>query len=198
MVRRFAAILSIALVALLACPSYSAPNQSPSANVLFGRAKAEAQRTHRNILLVFSSSWCVDCKLFDLFLEDPQMKRINRKAFVIQHITIGEYARRLVHLNVPGGEELRATLGAVGNPGLPFLVITTADGVPIVTSYENGDTRRNIGGAVDEPGIDWYMEMLKRGAPSLTEADRAAIREWLRVHSPGFKSMPPVEPFHLP
>jgi thiol-disulfide isomerase/thioredoxin len=45
--------------------------QSASADVLFSQAKTEALNTHKNILLVFSASWCGPCKMYEHFLEDP-------------------------------------------------------------------------------------------------------------------------------
>ncbi len=62
--------------------------------------------------------------------------------------------------------------------------MTDPDGNPIVNSYRNGDTNANIGYPALPSEIDWYIEMLKRAAPSLSPDDLAATRNWLRKHAP--------------
>lgn len=172
----------LAFAAQLAAPVLVA--QSATADVLFQHAKAEAQQEHKGILLVFSASWCAPCKLFERFLEDPQMKLITEKAFVIQRIDVGEHGGDPVHTDTPGGVKLRATFGAVKEPGFPFLVMTGENGNPIVNSYRNGNTASNVGYPALPEEIDWYIEMLKRAAPTLSIADIQATHSWLHKHTP--------------
>ncbi len=79
---------------------------------------------------------------------------------------------------------LRAALGAVEEPGFPFIVIAGSDGKPIVNSYRNGKPADNVGYPALPEEIDWYIEMLKRGAPNLSAEDLAATRTWLKAHAP--------------
>jgi thiol-disulfide isomerase/thioredoxin len=178
--RSLTALLSLAIV--LALPAFAAPPES--ADALFARARAEAHAEHKNVLLVFSASWCGPCHLYERFLEDPQMEPITEKAFVLQRIDVGERPGDNRHADTPGGEHLRSTLGAVGEPGFPFLVITDDSGKPIVNSYRNGDKDDNVGYPALPTEIDWYIEMLKRGAPSLPASDLDATRTWLKMHAP--------------
>lgn len=172
----------LASAAMLAAPALAAPSET--ADTLFAHAKAEAQIQHKHVLLTFSASWCGPCKLYERFLEDPQMKPITEKAFVIQRIDVGERANDTKHINTPGGTQLRTTLGGVGEPGFPFIVMTDENGNPLVNSYISGDVNKNIGYPALPNEIDWYIEMLKRAAPSLSPADLAATRTWLQHHSP--------------
>lgn len=168
----------LAFVAILAAP---APAQQ-AASDLFAHAKADAKAEHKNVLAVFSASWCGPCKLYERFLQDPQMKSITDEAFVLQRFDVGERPNS-GHSDTPGAVALRTSLGASGEPGFPFIVITDNNGNPIVNSYRNGDTNANVGYPALPVEIDWYIEMLKRAAPSLSPADLAATRDWLRKHA---------------
>ncbi len=168
----------LALAAILAAPASAQQN----ANDLFVQAKAEAKAEHKNVLAVFSASWCGPCKLYERFLQDPQMKPITDQAFVIQRFDVGERPNS-GHSDTPGAVALRTALGASGEPGFPFIIMTSDDGNPIVNSCRNGDTNSNVGYPALPEEIDWYIEMLKRAAPSLSPADLAATRAWLRKHA---------------
>jgi len=177
--RKLSLALILAVGALLAAPAAA---QETAAD-LFASAKAEAKTEHKNILLTFSASWCGPCKLYERFLEDPQMKSITEQAFIIQRFDVGERPNT-GHSDTPGAVALRSSLGGVREPGFPFIVMTGEDSNPIVNSYRNGDTNANTGYPALPEEIDWYIEMLKRAAPSLSPADLAATRNWLRKHAP--------------
>ena len=154
----------------------SASSVAPdTADDVFAHVKAEAAQGHKHVLLVFSNSYCPYCKLYERFLEDPQMKPITEKAFVIQRIDMD---------NTPGALRLRTALGAVQEPGFPFLVMTDQNGKPIINSYRNADTNSNIGYPALPVEIDWYIKMLKRAAPALSENDLVTTRAWLQAHAP--------------
>ena len=172
----------LSLVAIFTAPVLAA--QSETADLLFANAKVQAQKQHKGILMVFSASWCGPCKLFERFLDDPRMKPITEKAFVIQRIDVGEHKNDPAHADTPGGVKLRSTFGAVNEPGFPFLVMTDENGNPIVNSYRNGDTDSNVGYPALPEEIDWYVKMLQRAAPSLSSAELAETRSWLRKHAP--------------
>ncbi len=171
-----------ACAAALAAPRLGA--QTETADAMFAHAKADAQKDQKRVLLVFSASWCGPCKLYERFLQDPQMKPITEKAFVVQRIDVGEHKGDAKHADTPGGTQLRSTLGGVGEPGFPFLVMADESGNPLINSYRNGDTRNNIGYPALPEEIDWYIEMLKHAAPSVSPSDLAATRAWLQKHAP--------------
>ena len=170
------------LATVLAAPVVAAPPDD--ADALFAQAKAAAKSEHKNILMVFSASWCGPCKLYERFLEDREMRPITEKAFVVQRIDVGEFPNDQKHSNTPGGVTLRTTLGAVDEPGFPFLVMTDENGQPIVNSYRNGNKDKNVGYPASPEEIHWYIAMLKRAAPALSHDDLAATHAWLDKHAP--------------
>jgi len=175
-------IAFLAVTAVLAVPAVAAP--PASADAIFAQAKTEAAAQHKNILMVFSASWCGPCKLYERFLEDPQMKPITERAFVVERIDVGERPNDPNHADTPGGVALRTALGAASEPGFPFIVITDDAGTPLVNSYQNGNTNDNIGYPALPSEVDWYITMLKRAAPALTPEDLKATHDWLQKHSP--------------
>lgn len=180
--QKLSLVAILALGAMLAAPALAAAQET--ATDLFARARAEAKAEHKNVLMVFSASWCGPCKLYERFLEDPQMKSITEKAFVVQRIDVGEFTSESRHADTPGGVVLRTSLGAEGEPGYPFLVMTGEDGNPIINSYRNGSTNANVGYPASPEEIDWYLAMLKRAAPTLSPDDLAATQAWLDKHAP--------------
>jgi thiol-disulfide isomerase/thioredoxin len=172
----------LALTAALASTAIASP--PGTADEMFAQAKAEAKQQHKRVLMVFSASWCGPCKLYEKFLQDPEMKAITDKAFVVARIDVGERPGDPRHADTPGGVKLRTSLGAVEEPGFPFLVITDEDGTPLVNSYRNGDSNKNVGYPALPEEIDWYIDMLKHAAPSLSAGDLAGTHKWLQKHSP--------------
>jgi thiol-disulfide isomerase/thioredoxin len=158
--------------------------QAMTADAMFAQAKATAKAEHKNVLLVFSASWCGPCKHYEQFLQDPAMKAITEKAFLVLRIDVGERPNDPNHMDTPGGVALRTALGAKEDAGYPFLMMTNENGAPIVSSYRNGDPDNDIGYPAVPTEFDWYIEMLKRAAPSLSPADLAATRNWLQQHAP--------------
>ena len=150
------------------------------------QVKRQAASSHKNILLSFGASWCVNCRLFDKFLADPAIHPIMEKAFVNADLNTGERDGDKRHSNIPGGQKLQASLGGKDS-GYPYLVMLDPSGRPIVDSIAPGDYGHpgNIGYPVAPWEIDWFLDMLKKSAPTLTPQDTATIRTWLSTHGPG-------------
>lgn len=185
---RFALFPLVLSAALIAAPTqaHSAAVDDPGANAaaVMTQVKRQAASDHKNILLSFGASWCVNCRRFDKFLADPAIHPIMEKAFVYADLNTGERDGDTRHTNIPGGQKLQASLGGK-DAGYPFIVMLDPSGQPIVDSIAPGDQGHpgNIGYPAAPYEVDWFMEMLKKAAPSLTAQETETVRDWLTKHA---------------
>lgn len=180
--RSFARLAVVA--ALLGAPLLLNAQSTPSgkdAKDVLAQLESDATAGNKHILLQFGASWCGNCKLFDLFLNDSVIHPIMSKAFVFGEMATGEHAGQTRHLNLPGGVELENTLGGK-NVGWPYLVMLDQHGAPLAGSV--APKTGNIGYPASPEEIDWFITMLRKSAPSLTPQDLSTIQTWLKDHSP--------------
>lgn len=162
----------------------------PSAMVILHRAEAKARAEHKNILLEFGASWCVNCRLYDRMLQDGAMYEILSKAFVFTTMDTGEQPGDELHADTPGGVAFEDRVGGK-NAGWPYLVVLNPEGEVIVSSMRpdakapGGQT--NIGYPVLPVEIDWFMTMMRRGGPELKATDLAQMRGWLMAVAHGIE-----------
>lgn len=149
-------------------------------SILESRAASE----HKNILLNFGASWCVNCRRFDGFLADREIHPILDKVFVFADMAAGERPDDQRHPNFPGAENLCQSLGGK-DAGFPFIVMLDQSGSTIVNSLRpvGKGSGENIGYPDASYEIDWFMQMLKSAAPSLSARERETIHSWLTAHS---------------
>ncbi len=180
----FAAV--VLMLGTMPVVSSAGPAGGPSAAVILHRAEAKARAGHKNILLEFGASWCINCKLYDRMLKDPAMHAILSQVFVFTTMDTGERPGDTRHANTPGGVAFEDHVGGKG-AGWPFLVILNPEGKPIINSYrpdaKSKTGRANIGYPVLPREIDWFMMMLRRGAPAMSHKDRARVRAWLTAEA---------------
>ena len=71
-----------------------------------------------------------------------------------------------------------AKLGGKGS-GLPFFAFVDAKGDLVVNSKRSpGDG--NIGHPFQPDEIAWFMTMLQKAAPNMTDPERKTIEDWLK------------------
>ena len=185
---RFRSTLAAALLVVASPLAFSAaaPDGGPSATDLLSKAEAEARAEHKNILLDFDASWCGNCRLYDRFRADPEIHSILSRAFVFATMLTGERKDDPKHANTPGGVAFENGIGGEGE-GFPWLTMLSAEGKLIVSS-DRPDPKAKGGksntGYPDSPEeIDWFLEMLRRAAPQLSQGDLGSVHAWLTAHS---------------
>lgn len=170
-------------VALCGCPVmlHASP---PDADAVMAHARSQAAAEHKNILIAFGASWCGNCRLFDRFLADPSIHPIMDKAFIFVDLNTGERENDPKHANIPGGQKLQASLGGK-EAGYPYIAMVDPAGSLLADSTRPASLGHggNIGYPDASYEIDWFVEMLKKGAPALSAQETASIRNWLTAHS---------------
>jgi hypothetical protein len=178
---------AVLLLGLLGSPgvSQTTDRDLPTANQMLAEAETTASSEHKNVMLIFSASWCAACHVQQIFLADPTIRPIFDRYFVKLVVVHGERPNDTRHQDTPGVDQLLDSLHDT-NTSLPLTVILSNSGKLIVDSvrpvYGRRDIRANIGFPDGPNGTDWFFEMLKRGAPSLTSSETQIIHNWFLEH----------------
>jgi len=169
----------IFVLALLSFTASFVLAETPAADQVMASAKAKAAGEQKTIFLHFGASWCVWCKRLDAYLNRPDIKPVFEKYFVPVKLVVQENANNKA-LENPEADKLCEKVG--GPSGLPFFAFLDEKGQLIVNSKLNGN---NIG-YPGEPGeIDYFLQMMKKAAPKISEDDlktlEAALRSFKRT-----------------
>jgi hypothetical protein len=104
------------------------------------------------------------------------------KYLVVTTLTVMESDQNKALENA-GGELVLAGLKGEGQ-GIPYHAMLDANGRVLATSRrptpENAEGS-NIGHPMAPEEVAWFMEMLKKGAPKMTDAERKSIEDWLKA-----------------
>ena len=153
--------------------------EPPAANSVLAEAKAKAAAEGKTIFLHFGASWCGWCKRLDAFLDRADIKPVFERYFVPVKLVVQENPKNKA-LENPGADALLQKLG--GPAGLPYSAFLDARGSLIVNSKRDG---QNIGYPGEPQEIDWFVQMMKKAAPKMHEADlktiEAAFRSFKRT-----------------
>ncbi|HEX3376072.1 MAG TPA: thioredoxin family protein [Candidatus Acidoferrales bacterium] len=175
-------ILPLFALSLVICFSAQAAQQRPSAEQVLASAESTAVAQHKQIFLVFGASWCPPCRQMEAFMEDPKIRPILEKYFVLANLNVLEQRGKHPELNSPGSEKLLAEYGGEAM-GVPFIVFLDAQGQLLINSIRSVNRKskgENVGYPALPMEIDWFMTMLRNTVPTLTKSDADTIEMWLR------------------
>jgi hypothetical protein len=169
------------VLGLVAAACLAAGGAPPASDVMQSAQKAALEQ-HKNIFLIFHASWCGWCAKLDKFIETPEIKPIFDKYFVFARLDVQE-AEEKKDLDNPGGEQVMAKVGGE-KAGLPFLAFLSEKGELLANSIRPGDDKAkagNIGHPMQPYEVDWFLTMLKKGAPAITADEAKVLENWLRA-----------------
>ena len=149
---------------LVSILSTQAQTSVPSANEVLNRAAQVAAKEKKNMLLMFTASWCGWCKRMDRSIADSACKQFFDDNYVLVHLTVMEREED-VQLENPGGMDwLKKFKGE--QSGIPFWVILDPQLNLLADSYirkpgvpltEPGD---NIGCPASEEEVQAFISIL--------------------------------------
>lgn len=154
--------------------------ETPTADQLLTKAKAEASAEQKAIYVHFGASWCGWCKRLDSFLEKPAIKPVFEKYFVPVKLVVQENDKNKALENA-GADSLLKKLG--GPSGLPFSAFLDAKGTLIANSKRPSNTNKegeNIGFPAEPQEIEWFVTMMKKAAPNMSADDLKIIETELK------------------
>jgi len=153
---------------------------APTADQVLAKAKGRAAAEQKAIYVHFGASWCGWCKRLDAFLEQPDIKPVFEKYFIPVKLVVQESDNKK-DLENAGAEELLKKWG--GPDGLPYSVFLDANGALIVNAKHPSPAGKggNIGYPAQPGEIDWFVQMMKKAAPKITDDDLKRIETILRA-----------------
>lgn len=173
--------LTTVLAIFVAAVSFA---DTPSAGELVSRARSEAKKGGKNVLVIFHASWCGWCHRFDKFLDTTDEGKLVKDALEVVHVTVLEDPKHKADENA-GGLELMSKFGGK-DAGLPFMaILDTNTGKIVVNSLQKpGDTKTNTGYPGSASEIAHFVSMLQKGAPKMGDGSVRKVEEWLKANAP--------------
>ena len=153
-----------------------------SAQNILKTAVGEAWSSKKNVFLIFHATWCGWCKRLETALENPEIKPILDKNYIIARLDVKERGEKIQTHECPGGNELLTKFGG-SKSGLPFIVFLNKKGKMIANSNVM-PKNQNIGYPGSKEEIAAFMKLLHQTAPRITDKEHNRISKYLEKNAP--------------
>jgi len=180
-IQKTLSLLSLLLL-LVTVPVLGQASKPDSAKYILKAALVEAQSSKKNVFLIFHATWCVWCKRLETALENPEIKPIIDRNYVIARLDLKERGEKIQTHENTGGKEILAKFGG-SKSGLPFIVFLNKKGKMIANSNVMPNNQ-NIGYPGTKEEIAAFIKLLKQTAPHMTDKQRTVISKYLKKSAP--------------
>jgi thioredoxin-related protein len=153
------------------------PSPEPAEKIL-KEACLKASLEKKNVMIIFTASWCGWCRKLDASIKDTTCNSYFDRSFVIEHLTVLEHNEKKAHEN-PGASELYKKHSG-DNAGIPFFLFFDPTGKLITDSKMKSVTPKNeerwvnIGCPTSTEEIEVFIEKLNN-ISKLTENETTSI-----------------------
>lgn len=175
-------ILRTATALLLLSTALPAVPEALKADDILKGAKLKAADQNKSIFLIFGASWCEDCHRLDSFLALPDIAPIFNKYFVVTKLTFGEAVGGHPDWDNPGSDFLISKYGGLSPSGavdLPFIAVLDPKTKLLANSNKPGKghvASAGTGFPDNAEDVKWFLAMLQKAAPALTEDETQKIQ----------------------
>jgi thiol-disulfide isomerase/thioredoxin len=184
--------LLFTVIALFIVNMAFAQSTPPSADDVLKEAFKEAKTQKKKVFIKFSASWCGWCHKMDDSMNDPELKALFDKSFVIKHLTVME-SKGKENLENPGAMDLIKKYNSDGF-GIPIWFIFDANGKLLVDSHLRPEGtgfetkgKNIIGCPASKEEVESFVKSLKM-TTKLTDAELAKIAARFRQNDPAYKA----------
>jgi len=173
----------MAVICLLMAGSIAAQAQKPlPADKVMEAAYAKSKETNKNVMLIFHATWCSWCKRLEKAMDDPTMKALFEKYFVITYLDVLENGEKVAQFENPGGKAIMDNLGGAKS-GIPFFAMIDKDAKTLATSnVMPKDSNIGYPGSFDE--MLAFMKVIKTGAPKMKDDEAFSMIDFFWKNRP--------------
>jgi thioredoxin-related protein len=160
MKKNFLFIAIIAVTTSFACAGQA---KSAHASIVLKEAVKLATTQKKNVLILFSASWCGWCHKMDKSINDIACKNLFEKNYIIRHLIVDESPDKKNREN-PGADSVKKKYYG-DEQGIPFWLVFDGAGNLLADSRaintESGHLE-NTGCPATEKEVSYFIDVLKR------------------------------------